>query len=214
MNLDMLDSRSNLELLKLAQAGDSDAFGQLISKHYQSCVNIATTIVRNRSEAEEKVQQAVWKSFEHLDQYLGEAEFFTWLIRIVVNECRMLLRERKRVRFQYINAGQDGREDRQAELLSRTTDPECQLIKTEMVSVLKMEIRHIPPIFRDVIVLRDVNELSMPEVADHLGITVSAAKSRLLRGRNELRRRVTSCLGPARHMLPLSTEQTVPAKHV
>jgi len=214
MRLDATDGRSNLELLKLAQAGDCNAFGQLISKHYQSCVNIAISIVRNRSEAEEKVQQAVWKSFEHLDQYLGEAEFFTWLIRIVVNECRMLLRERKRARFQYINSGQEGGEDRMAELLSRAADPESQTLKTEMISVLQTEIRHIPPILREVIVLRDVNELPMLQVADHLGITVSAAKSRLLRGRNELRRRVTSRLGPSRHMMPLSTEQTLPARRV
>src|SRR3982750_3398842 len=212
--LDVVDTRSNFELVRLAREGDGEAFGQLISKHYQSCVNIATTIVRNRSEAEEKVQQAVWKAFEHLDQYLGEAEFFTWLIRIVVNECRMLLRERKRTRFQYINDSQDGGEDRMAELLSRATDPEGQALKTEMISVLETEIRHIPPILREVIVLRDVNELPMLQVADRLGITVSAAKSRLLRARNELRRRVTSRLGPARHMMPLSTEQTLPARHV
>jgi len=214
MRFDVVDTRGNSELLQLAQQGDGDAFGQLITRHYQSCVNIATSIVRNRSEAEEKVQQAVWKSFEHLDQYLGEAEFFTWLIRIVLNECRMLLRERKRARFHYLNATQDGGEDRQVELLSRATDPECGAIKTEMISVLKTEIRHIPPILRQVIVLRDVDELPMLQVADHLGITVSAAKSRLLRGRNELRRRVTSRLGPARHMMPLSTEQTLPARPV
>jgi len=214
MNLDVLDTRSNLELLKLAQEGDRNAFGQLISKHYQSCVNIATSIVRNRSEAEEEVQQAVWKSFQHLDQYLGEAEFFTWLIRIVVNECRMLLRERRRARFQYIDSSQDGGRDRTAELLSRLTDPEGQALKTEMISVLEMEIRHIPPMLREVILLRDLKELPMLQVADHLGITVSAAKSRLLRGRNELRRRVTSRLGPSRHMMPISTEQTLPARRV
>src|SRR3954453_1951962 len=214
MRLDVVDSRSNLELLKLAQTGDRNAFGQLISRHYQSCVKIAKSIVRNRSEAEEKVQQAIWKSFEHLDQYLGEAEFFTWLIRIGGNECRLLLRERKRARFQYINSGQEGGEDRMAELFSRAADPESQTLKTEMISVLQTEIRHIPPILREVIVLRDVNELPMLQVADHLGITVSAAKSRLLRGRNELRRRVTSRLGPSRHMMPISTEQTLPARRV
>jgi|SRR5947209_3790589 len=214
MKLDRVDIRSDPELLKLAQAGDRNAFGQLISKHYQSCVNIASSILRNRSEAEEKVQEAALKAFDHLEQYRGEAEFFAWLTRIVVNECRMVLRDRRRARFQPIGAGQEGAEDRQAELVSLTTDPECQSLKAEMIKVLHMELRHIPPTFRDVILLRDVNELPMLEVADHLGITVSAAKSRLLRGRNELRRRVTSCLGPARHMLPLSTEQTVPAKHV
>jgi RNA polymerase sigma-70 factor, ECF subfamily len=209
-----VDIRSDRELLKLAQAGDRNAFGQLISNHYQSCVNIATSILRNRTEAEDNVQQAAWKAFNHLDQYLGEAEFFAWLIRIVVNECRMVLRDRKRARFQPIGGSQQGADDRQPELLSQTADPECQSLKTEMIHVLKMEIQHIPPMFRVVILLRDVNELPMLEVADRLGITVSAAKSRLLRARNELRRRVTSRLGPARHMLPLSTEQTLPARRV
>jgi RNA polymerase sigma-70 factor, ECF subfamily len=211
MRFDTIDTRSNLQLLKLAQAGDGNAFGQMISKHYQSCVNVATSILRNRCEAEEKVQQAACKAFEHLDQYLGESEFFGWLISIVVNECRMVLRDRKRARFQPINTGQ---EDRLPELLSRATDPECQTLKTEMISVLETEIQRIPAMFRDVILLRDVKELPMLQVADHLGITVSAAKSRLLRGRNELRRRVTCRLGPSRHMMPVSTEQTLPARHV
>jgi len=88
-------------------------------------------------------------------------------------------------------------------LLSSAADPEYQVVKCEMIDVLNTEIRHIPPLFREVILLRDVNELPMPEVAFRLGITVSAAKSRLLRARNELRRRVTSRFGTARHMMPI-----------
>ena len=202
MRLDAKDTRSDLQLLKLSRSGDPDAFGQLARKHYRSCVNVATSILRNRTEAEDEVQKALSKAFEHLDQYLGDAEFFTWLVRIVVNECRMLIRAKKRVRILYLSDG-NASEDRRSELLSSAADPEYQAVKCEMIEVLNAEIRHIPPLFREVILLRDVNELPMSDVAYRLGITVSAAKSRLLRARNELRRRVTSRLGPARHMMPV-----------
>ncbi len=198
MKPDVTDTRSNLLLLNLARSGDRNAFGQLVSKHYQRCVNVATSVLRDRSEAEDKVQQAVWKAFEHLDQYLGEAEFFTWLARIVVNECRMLLRDRRRARFVYLSDVPDAGEHRNGGLLPPPVDPEHEVVKLEMIEVLKTEIRHIPPLLREVIVLRDVNELPMSKVAYELGITVAAAKSRLLRGRNELRGRVTARFGQAR----------------
>ena len=214
MRLDARDTRSDLQLLKLSRNGDRDAFGQLARKHYRSCVNVATSILRDRTEAEDKVQQALWKAFEHIDQYLGEAEFFTWLARIVANECRMLLRSKKRARFVYLSSGHNATEDRRPELLSPEADPEYQALECEMIDVLKTEIAHIPPLFRKVILLRDVEELSMPEVAQRLGITVSAAKSRLLRARIELRRRVTLRFEPARHMMPLLSGRTLPARHV
>src|SRR5205814_7987673 len=136
-------------------------------------------------------------------QFAGEAEFFTWLARIVANECRMLLRSKKRARFVYLSNGRDAGEDRHPELLSPGADPEYEALKCEIIDVLKTEIGHIPPLFRKVILLRDVEELPMSEVADQLGTTVSAAKSRLLRARIELRRRVTLRFRPARQMMPL-----------
>jgi len=202
MRLDAKDTRSDLQLLKLSRSGDPDAFGQLARKHYRSCVNVATSILRNRTEAEDEVQKALSKAFEHLDQYLGDAEFFTWLFRIVVNECRMLIRAKKRARILYLSDG-NGSEDRHSELVSSAADPEYQVVKREMIAVLNTEIQRIPPLFREVILLRDVNELPMCEVAYRLGITVSAAKSRLLRARKELRSRVTSRVGPARHIIPV-----------
>jgi len=206
------DSRTDLELLALARDGSRDAFGHLVQRHYRTCVNIATFMLRDRAEAEDEVQQACWKAFEHLDQYLGEAEFSTWLLRIVVNECLMLMRVRKRARFLYLDGDQRADESRPMELPSTTPDPEQDLVKREMIDVLKREIRRIPPLLRNVILLRDVEELPMPDVAERLGITVPAAKSRLLRARIELRERVTQCCGPAKHMMPLTSEQTLPAR--
>lgn len=207
-----LDTRTDRELLELSRDGDRDAFGELVSRHYRSCVNLATYILRNRTEAEDEVQQALWKAFDHLDQYLGEAEFFIWLLRIVVNECRMLMRSKKRVRSLYIDGSVHALANRPIELVSSIADPEYEVINGEMIDVLRMEIQRIPPLFRQVIVLRDVEERSMLDVANTLGITVPAAKSRLLRARTELRQRIIRRCGANKHMVPLP--KSLPARHV
>jgi RNA polymerase sigma-70 factor, ECF subfamily len=167
-------------------------------------MNVATYMLRNRTDAEDEVQRAFSKTFEHLDQYLGEAEFFRWLLRIVINECLQFMRAKKRARFFYLDARHNAFEDKRPELLSHSADPEDQLVSHEIIEVLRTEMRRIPLFFRAVILLRDVEGRPMSEVADRLGITVSAAKSRLRRARRELRDRVTRRCGGARHIIPLS----------
>lgn len=210
MTFDLNETRTDSQLLELSRKGDRDALGQLIAKHYQHCIRAATCILRDPAEAEDQVQQASRKAFEHLHQYLGEAEFSTWLLHIVVNECKMALRSRKRAHFAYLNNSCDGLERRPMELPESASDPENEAIKKDAFEALRMEIRHIPPLFRQVILLRDVEDLPMPEVAHRLGITVPAAKSRLIRARGELRQRIIRRFGPGGHMMLLSTVGTVP----
>jgi RNA polymerase sigma-70 factor (ECF subfamily) len=206
------ETRTDFELLALSRNGDRDAFGRLVSKHYGNCLNLATFILRDRAEAEDEVQKACWKAFEHLHQYLGEAEFSTWLLRIVVNECRMLMRGRRRERFAYLDSDRTANGGRPMELPSLDADPEQDFIKREMLEVLHREIRCIPQFLRDVILLRDVEEIPMSDVAERLGITVSAAKSRLLRARGELRERVMLRCEPAKRMPPFMIRRALPAR--
>jgi RNA polymerase sigma-70 factor (ECF subfamily) len=209
---DETETLDDLQLLALSRKGDRHAFGQLVSRHRRSCLNLATLILRNRAEAEDEVQKALWKAFERLDQFLGDGDFCAWLLRIVINECRMLLRIRKRARFLYLDGGHKAFDGKSITLLSPAADPEHELVRREMSDVLQAEILRIPPLFRKVILLRDIQGLSMPQVADHLGITIPAAKSRLLRARSELRGRVERRCGTAKHILPLSSKQTLPAR--
>ena len=183
------DAPSDLRLVQLSRKGDRNAFGELAGRYYRDCLNLARYILQSRSEAEDVVQQAFWKAFEHLDQCVKEAAFFAWLLRIVINECHGLMRIKKRRRFLYLD-GQNASEARPLELLSPGVDPEHELVKREMLEVLRTEVGRIPPLFRNVILLRDIERQPMPQVADRLGITVAAAKSRLLRARRELRTRV------------------------
>lgn len=192
-----LHTCSDAELVEQARQGSQEAFGTLIDRHYRTCVNIATFILHERGDAQDEVQKACCKAFEHLDQYHGDAEFLTWLLRIVTNQCLMLIRIRRRARFLYIDAESDRDKSSPTELPTVAADPEHELMDHEMVDVLRKEIRRIPPLLRNVLVLRDVQELPMPEVAARLRITVPAAKSRLLRARIELRERVRRhCCSP------------------
>jgi RNA polymerase sigma-70 factor (ECF subfamily) len=199
---------TDTELVAEAREGGQEAFGILITRHYRTCVNIAAFILRDRSDAEDEVQKACCKAFEHLDQYHGDAEFLTWLLRIVSNQCLMLIRVRRRARFLYIDADPDREKSSPVELPATIPDPEHEVINSELCEVLRTEIRHIPPLFRNVLLLRDVQDLPMPEVAARLKITVPAAKSRLLRARIELRERVLRHCGSQASSKPQASLRT------
>lgn len=187
-------------LVEQAQEGDNAAFAVLMERHYQSSLKLALSILRDRQDAEDEVQNACWKAYEHLGQFQRDAKFSTWLTRIVVNQCLMRLRQSKRARFLYIDDTLIGDEVGTLELRDGSASPEQELGQGEVADVLQHEIRRIPPLLRNVFVMRDVQELPMQEVADSLGISVAAAKSRLLRARLELRNRLSKHygrLGPA-----------------
>ncbi|MDZ4801347.1 MAG: sigma-70 family RNA polymerase sigma factor [Bryobacteraceae bacterium] len=185
---------SDETLVTLSQNGDNQAFAVLIERHYNTCQKLAYSILHDRSDAEDEVQNASWKAFEHIGQFQCDAKFSTWLTRIVVNQCLMRLRQTRRSRLLYIE--DTATEDSRAfDLPSTTESPEQAVGKSEIADVLQSEIRRIPPLLRNVFVLRDVEELPMQDVADRLGISVAAAKSRLLRARLELRTRMEKYQG-------------------
>lgn len=178
------------ELVLSAQQGDDRAFAELVERHYTSCLKLALSILRDKSDAEDEVQNACWKAFEHLAQFNREAKFSTWLTRIVVNQCLMRLRQAKRAKLFYMDDTQLGDEVVTLELRDETPTPEDQLGSREVASILEQEINRIPPLLREVFLLRDVKEMPMQEVAERLNISIAAAKSRLLRARLELRSRM------------------------
>jgi RNA polymerase sigma-70 factor (ECF subfamily) len=183
------------ELVVMAQRRNNAAFAVLMNRHYQSCSKLAVTILRDPQDAEDEVQNACWKAFEHIGQFNHGARFSTWLTRIVVNQCLMRLRQTKRARFVYIDEPLMEDETKKFELAETGVSPEKELGDREVADVLQSEIRRIPPLLRNVFVLRDVQEMPMEAVADELGISVAAAKSRLLRARQELRNRLEKHFG-------------------
>ena|SRR5215469_1417054 len=182
--------RTDGELVRMARGGDQGAFGELVRRHRQRCVDLARFFLRNHGDAEDQVQIALLKAFQHLDQYQGEAEFATWLARIVANQCLMLMRVHRRVRFLYLDDGGAEQGASPVQMSSSGPDPEGELGYRQLTETLRREMRCLPRLLRNVMVLRDVQGLPLTDVAGQLGISVPAAKSRLVRARTELRSRM------------------------
>ena len=195
-----INQNTDAALVQSAKQGDKQAFGELVRRHHHWCVGLASGILRDRGDAEDEAQNAYWNAFQHLDQYQGDAEFSTWLARIVVNQCLMFIRTRRRARFLHLDAGVPGFPSGSIDLPSWRLDPEGEMGSRQLREVLQREIQCIPALLRNVVLLRDVEELPIVEVADRLGISVSAAKSRLLRARLELRQRVLKHCGASGHL--------------
>jgi len=184
------------ELVQMAQAGDDHAFTELMRRHYDTSLKLALSVLRDMADAEDETQNAWWKAYEHLPQFNRDAKFTTWMTRIVVNQCLMRLRKNKRARLVSVEEVVTGEDAITLELPSPAPSHEKELGRRQVGAVLQQEIRRIPPLLRNVFILRDVEELPMPEVAQRLGISVAAAKSRLLRARQELRNRMAKHFGP------------------
>ncbi len=192
---------TDYELVELSKLRNHNAFAELVSRHKSAAMKVATSILRDRQEAEDEVQNALFKAYEHIDQFQRESKFSTWLTRIVVNQCLMRLRQLRRAKFTYIEeALGTGEDSLTLELRDFRQSHESLLGQEQVARVLRDEIRRTPPLLRNVFLLRDVEQRPMPEVAQTLGISVAAAKSRLLRARAELRNRMRKhygAIGPA-----------------
>ena len=181
------------ELVKLARQGDTRAFGELIKQNYNACLKRARWMIRNRSDAEDEVQNACWKAFQRLDQFRGEGTFSAWLGRIVENQCLMRIREERQLRFLHLDEASES--NIRIELVAQMADPEDELGSQQLGNLLRTELSRVPPLLRGVMVLYDVEGLAMPDVAARLGLSIPAAKSRLMRARVEMRARLSKHCG-------------------
>lgn len=193
--LELLKQASEDDLVTAAQRGSEPAFTELMRRHRSSSYKLALSILHDPQQAEDEVQNAYWKAFQHMRQFQHDAKFSTWMTRIVVNQCLMQLRQARRARFLFLDDALIGEERATMDLVDRAKSPEAQLGSKELAELISREIRRIPPLLRSVFVLRDVNQLPMDEVAGRLGISIPAAKSRLLRAREELKNRMQKHCG-------------------
>jgi RNA polymerase sigma-70 factor, ECF subfamily len=190
---DASNTPTEAELVASAKNGDSEAFGELIQRHRKTCLKRAMMMIRNHSDAEDEVQNAFWKAFQRLDQFRGEGSFAAWLGRIVENQCLMRIRESRNSRFVYLDEPNDA--NVRIELVGQSADPEDQVGVEEVINLLRREVSRIPPLLRNVMLLRDLDQLPIPDVAGRLGLSIPAAKSRLMRARLELRSRISKHCG-------------------
>lgn len=180
-----------LALVQAAKQGDVGAFEQLVKRYDRNVFRIAQHITQNREDAEDVVQDAFLKAYENLDQFQGNSKFYTWLVRIAVNESLMKLRRRKTSKTVSMDEDVETEEGSMPrEFADWSPNPEQQYGQSELGDILRKTIQGLPTSFRTVFVLRDVEGLSTEETAEMLNLSIPAVKSRLLRARLQLRERL------------------------
>jgi RNA polymerase sigma-70 factor, ECF subfamily len=177
-------------LIAAAKAGNIEAFEALVSRYESKIFRLAMNITHNREDAEDVMQDAFLKSYSHLNTFHGDSRFYTWLVRITVNEALMNLRKRRANQLSL-----DEPVETEEDLIPREIEdwgpsPEQRYAQRELGTILSEVVENLEPAYRMVFVLRDIEELSTEETAKLLSISVPAVKSRLLRARLKLRHKL------------------------
>jgi RNA polymerase sigma-70 factor (ECF subfamily) len=179
-------------LVARAKSGDVNAFSELVTHYERRVFRMAKQITQNDDDAEDVLQETFLKAYTHLDNFQGNSKFYTWLVRIAVNEALMKLRKRRSDRTvpldEPINTGED---EMVREIAVWDENPEESYSREELSTVLNDAVQSLKPAYRTVFVLRDIEELSIEETAEALNLSISAVKSRLLRARLQLREKLT-----------------------
>jgi RNA polymerase sigma-70 factor (ECF subfamily) len=179
---------SDALLVSTAKSGDGDAFVELSKRHYRKVFYATYKITRNRQDAEDALQDSLLRAFTHLNNFEERASFSTWLTRIAINSALMILRKKRNC----FELSLDDTNDPSAKWArwdtpSLAEDPESSCVRREKEALLREAILRLPPRCREVVELWRAKEYSVREIAQALGISVTAVKSSLSRARLTLR---------------------------
>jgi RNA polymerase sigma-70 factor, ECF subfamily len=177
-------------LVAAAQAGDVAAFEELVGRYERKIFRLTQNITQNREDAEDSMQEAFLKAYEHLGEFEGNSRFYTWLVRIAVNQALMKLRKRRPNVVSLDEEVDTGEETVPRDVQDWGPSPADRYAQTELSGILSSAISDLDPSFRVVFQLRDIEELSTEETAEVLHLSVPAVKSRLLRARLKLRQKL------------------------
>jgi len=178
-------------LVAKARAGDAGAFTELVTRYDGKIFRLARHITQSQEDAEDILQETFLRAYQHLGDFQGNSKFYTWLVRIAVNQSLMKLRKRRSDRSVSLDETFDTGEDTVTREIAVWDNPEQNYSREEIREILEKAIESLPPIFRTVFALRDIEELSTEETAVVLNLSVPAVKSRLMRARLRLREKLT-----------------------
>lgn len=177
------------DLIRKAITGDETAIRAIIRTHNRRLYRVARSIVRDDSEAEDVLQEAYLHAFSALADFRGQSSLSTWLTRIVLNEA--LQRRRRRVDLPTEKTGLQ--QKMQSQVIpfpyvgNRAVDPESMTVQREFISLIEHAIDELPEDFRTVLVARAIEDMSIEETAELLGIKPETVKTRLHRARRLLK---------------------------
>ncbi len=178
-------------LIAAAQSGQEWAFVELCTRSSKRAFSLIYSVTRNREDAEDALQDSMLRAFLHLQQFDGRSSFATWFTRIGINSALMILR-RKRLRPETsMDLSAEGESLRYWQTSEHSTDPEKIYAGCERSMHLQRAIGQLPAALRSVVELRQRNGHSTRQIADDMGISIPATKSRLARARAALRKSMT-----------------------
>jgi len=183
------ESFSDLELAARVAVRDADAVRLVTQRNNRRLFRAAWSILKDRDEAEDAVQSAYLRGFGAIAGFAGKSSLTTWLTRIVINEALGRLRAAKRRRAHVEDNGVVFLDDYREKLMNGSTGqvtPEASVARAQIRQMLEVAIARLPPTFRMVFILRDVEGLSVAEVAETLDIPAATVKTRHLRARRRL----------------------------
>ena len=180
--------KDDLALVAEAKAGSYEAFEELVNRYENKIYRLGVNLTGNSEDAEDVLQEAFLKAFQHLAEFREDSRFYTWLVRIAVNEALMKLRKIRSNRTVPLEdeIGEDG-DPIPRELADWKPNPEQIFAQEEIESILREAAQKLPASYRTVFLLRDMEELSTAEAASVLGLTEGTVKARLFRARLMLR---------------------------
>jgi RNA polymerase sigma-70 factor, ECF subfamily len=177
------------ELIQRVCDGDTEAFYALVEPCERGVFTAAMSILNNAADAEEVAQEAVLKAFNALPRFRRESKFSTWLIQITINEARLKLRKDRRHLYESIDEPENDDEGDYfpKDFADWREIPSEELQRKQLREALRRALDALPQKYREVLILRDIQHLSIQETAQVLGITEGSVKTRLLRARFQMR---------------------------
>jgi RNA polymerase sigma-70 factor (ECF subfamily) len=175
------ESTSNSELVRLSQLGDQSAFEQLVVRHQDLVFSLAFKLTGNKEMANDVAQEAFIRAWKAIDKFRGDSTFGTWIYRITVNSAWTLRKKAKKHNTLNID------ETYEPVIIDEKRDPELVAINSDLSSTLINALDKIPLDQRIIVELKNIEGRSHKEIADFLGISVTAAKVRLHRAHQRLR---------------------------
>jgi len=179
-------------LVNDARNGDPEAFGVLVNQYRNHLYRLTLRITGNAEDAEDVLQDALLKAYCNLERFRGNSRFYTWIVRITLNQALMKLRKRRREKQVLLPEVEPLDREGQAwpEVEDSGPSPEQQCANAELAQIIGRALRRLGPRLSSVFILRHVDGFSAMELTQMLGLSVPAVKSRLLRARVRLRKRL------------------------
>lgn len=177
-------STPDLDLAVRHRYGDPAAFDEVYRQYAPMVFNLAYRMAGSEERAEDFTQEVFLRIYRHLGRFSGRSTLKTWVYRVAVNHCRSRL-SRRRFFFQPLAEEQD--DETGVQVRDSGRDPEDLALASDAGRQIGRALRHLKPVFREAVVLRDLEGLTYEEIAEILKVRIGTVRSRIARGREQLR---------------------------